>query len=104
MLKPVIYGYLRVTDDLDDPEIRLMERGLRLLAETKGFSFATTFHEYQTGYHGAFDELTRELQRSDAHHVVVPSLGHLSQHPILRNTMLTRLVREVDAHVWVVAP
>ena len=104
MLKPVIYGYLRVTDDLNDPEIRRMERGLHLLAETKGFCFATTFYEYQTGYHGAFHELTRELQRADVHHVVVPALDHLAQHPILRNTMLTRLVRDADAHVWVVAP
>lgn len=99
----MIYGYLRVTDDLDDREIHQLERGLHLFAETKGFCFATTFYEYQTGYHGAFDELTRELQRAAAHHVVVPSLGHLAQHPILRNMMLTRLARDADAHVWTVA-
>ena len=103
-MKPLIYGYLRVTDDLEDQEIRRMERGLQVLAETEGFCFATTFHEYQTGYHGAFNELTRELQRAGAHHVVVPSLGHLSGHPILRNTMLTRLARDADARVWAVAP
>lgn len=102
-MMPLIYGYLRVADNLDDPEIRRMERGLHELAETEGFSFATTFHEYQPGYHGAFDELTRELQRADAHHVVVPSLGHLSQHPLLRTTMLTRLTRDADAQLWVVA-
>ncbi|MGH3567439.1 MAG: recombinase family protein [Pseudonocardia sp.] len=104
MLKPVIYGYLRVTDDLDDQEICRMERGLYLLAETEGFCFATTFYEYQTGYHGAFDELTRELQRADAHHVVVPSLDHLSQHPLLCNMMLARLARDADACVWEVVP
>ena len=104
MSKPLIYGYLRVTDDLDDHAIRRMERGLHLLAETKGFCFATTFHEYQPGYHGAFDELTRELQRAQAHNVVVPSLGHLAQHPMLQDLMLTRLARDANAHVWVVAP
>ncbi|MGH3564653.1 MAG: recombinase family protein [Pseudonocardia sp.] len=97
MSKPLIYGYLRVTDDLDDHAIRRMERGLHLLAETKGFCFAMTFHEYQSGYHGVFDELTRELQRAQAHHVVMPSLGHLAHHPILRDLMLTRLARDANA-------
>lgn len=103
-MKPLIYGYPRITDDLDDRQVCRMERGLRKLAKTEGFRFATTFHEYQTGYLGAFDELTRELQRADAHHVVVPSPGHLSGHPLLRETMLTRLARDADARVWVVAP
>ncbi|MGH3564558.1 MAG: recombinase family protein [Pseudonocardia sp.] len=102
-MKPLIYGYLRVTADLDDHAIRRIERGLHLLAETKGFCFATTFHEYQPGYHGAFDELTRELQRAQAHHVVAPSLGQLAHHPMLRGLMLTRLARDENAHVWVVA-
>ncbi len=103
-MKPLIYGYLRVTDDLDDPAIRRMERSLQELADTAGFCFATTFHEYQPGYHGAFDELTRELQRAHAHHVVVPTLDHLAQHPILQDLMLTRLARDAHAHLWVVAP
>lgn len=61
--------------------------------------FATTFHEDQTGYHGGFDELTHQLRRADAHHVVVPSLEHLSGHPLLRDMMLTCLAREADAHL-----
>lgn len=103
-MKPLIYGYLRITDDLDDRQVCRMECGLQKFAEMEGFCFATTFHEYQTGYLGAFDELTRELQRADAHHVVVPSLEHLSGHLLLRETMLTRLVRDAGAQVWVVAP
>lgn len=103
-MKPLIYGYRRVTDDLEDHRIRRMERGLQVLAEAEGFCFATTFHEHQPGYRGAFQELTRELQRADGHHVVVPSLGHLSLHPLLRDMMLTSLAREADAHLWAVAP
>jgi len=102
-MKPLIYGYLRLTDDLDDHEIRRMEQGLQELAEAGGFCFATTFHEYQTGYHGGFDELTHELQRAHAHHVVVPSLEHLSGHPLLQDMMLAHLAREAGAYVWVVA-
>jgi hypothetical protein len=102
VLPPLIYGYLRVTDDLDDHEIRWMERGLQERAENAGFCFATTFHEDQPGYHGGFDELTRELQRAQAQHVVVPSLGHLSEHPLLRTILLLRLARDANARVWVV--
>lgn len=51
-----------------------------------------------------FNELIQELQRAEAHHVVTPSLGHLAHHPLLRNTMLTRLARDADARVWVVEP
>lgn len=44
------------------------------------------------------------LQRAQAHHVVVPSPGHLAQHPIPRDLMLTRRTQDANAHVWVVAP
>ncbi|MGH3568129.1 MAG: recombinase family protein [Pseudonocardia sp.] len=103
-MEPLIYGYLRVTDDLEDHEIRRMERGLQVLAEAEGFRLFTIFQEDQPGYQGGFGELTRELQRADAHHVVVPSLGHLSPHPLLRDLMLACLAREADAQVWAVAP
>ncbi|MGH3569010.1 MAG: hypothetical protein ACRDRH_23900 [Pseudonocardia sp.] len=36
-MKPLIYGYLRVTDDLDDHQIRRMERGLQDLAQAEDF-------------------------------------------------------------------
>ncbi|MGI9004515.1 MAG: recombinase family protein [Pseudonocardia sp.] len=98
----LIYGYLRVTDDLDDHAVRAMERALQEPAETAGLCYATTFHDDQPGYHGGFDELTRELQRAQAHHVVVPCLGHLSEHPLLRTLMILRLARDANARVWVV--
>lgn len=103
-MRPLIYGYLRVVDDRDDREVRRRERGLQAHAEAGGFCFVTTFHEYQTGYHGGFDELVAELRRAQARHVVVPSLEDLARHPILREVMLGRLARDADAHLWVVAP
>ena len=101
-LPALVYGYLRVTDDLDDHAVRAMERGLQEPAETAGLCFATTFPDDQPGYHGGFDELTRELQRAQAHHVVVPCPGHLSQHPLLRTIMALRVARDANARVWVV--
>ncbi|MGH3566796.1 MAG: recombinase family protein [Pseudonocardia sp.] len=102
-LPALIYGYLRVTDDLDDHAVRGMERGLQQRAETAGLCYATTFHDDQPGYHGGFDELVRELQRAQAQHVVVRCLGHLSEHPLLRTLMVLRLARDAHARVWVVA-
>ena len=102
-LPALVYGYLRVTDDLDDHAVRAMERTLQEPAETAGLCYATTFHDDQPGYHGGFDELTRELQRAQAHHVVMPCLGHLSEHPLLRTIMVLRLARDANARVWVVA-
>lgn len=101
-MKPLIYGYLRVTDELADIDICRMERGLQDLADAEGFCFAITFYESVSGYHGAFSELLEELKRAEAHHIVTPSLDHLSRHPILRDQMLTRLERGANAQVWAV--
>lgn len=57
------------------------------------------FYEFVCGSHEAFEELNRELQRVDAHHVVVPSLRHLAKHRILQNSMLFRLEYEANAEV-----
>jgi len=103
-MKRLMYGYLRLTDDLDDQAIQQMERGLRDLAEAEGFCLATTFCEIQNGWHGAFSELTEELKRAEAHDAVVPSLDHISRHPILRDHLLTRLEHDAQAQVWVVEP
>lgn len=100
-MKPLLYGYLRVDDDPADAEIRRMERKLRNYAEAEGFCYAGTFHEYQSGRCGALDELVRELRRAEARHVVVPSMEHLSRHPLLRSYLLNRLEFEAGARVVV---
>lgn len=101
-MKPLIYGYMRVPEGADDDVIHKLELGLKQLAAVEGFCFATTFYETHGGYRGAFYELTEELQRAEARHVVVPSLEHFSRHPILRDQMIERLEHEANARVWVV--
>lgn len=101
-MKPLMYGYLRVTDDLPDEAIQHMERQLRALAEAEGFCFATTFHEYGPGDYGALAELTEELRRTDARHVVVLSLDHVSRHRLLREHVLAGLEFRANAQVWTV--
>lgn len=102
-MKPLAYGYLRVTKDLDDEEIRQLESGLQKLAEAEGFCLIETRYEYQLGDYGTFYRLTDELKRVQVHHVLVPSLDHLSPHPLLREQLLMRL-EEVGTRVWMVEP
>jgi DNA invertase Pin-like site-specific DNA recombinase len=98
-LKPLAYGYMQVLGDIPDAEVRRMECELRRFVENKGFCLATIFYEHTSGAHDAFNELTQELHRADAHVVVVPTLGHLARNTVLLNTMLSRL--ELDAHAEV---
>lgn len=101
-MKPLSYGYLRVTNDEEDGEICRMERDLQIFAEDEGLCLATIFYEYNSGSRAAFAELTEELSRADAHHVIVPSLAHLSSHQMLRDSMLTHLELHASAQVLVV--
>lgn len=90
-MKPLIYGYMCVQPETPDGDLAQMELTLQHVAEREGYCFATIFHEYTSGSRAAFDELVRELQRADAHHVIVPTLDHLSGHRILRTHMLMTL-------------
>ena len=100
-MKPLSYGYLRITDDLDHEQIIELDRGLSELAKAEGLCYATTFYESEPEGHRAFHELTRELTRAQAHHVVVASLHNLSPHPILRRKLI-RLILEAGAQLWAV--
>ncbi|WP_322767851.1 hypothetical protein [Frankia sp. Cr1] len=73
-MKPLMYGYLRIEDEVSDDEITSAERQMKHFAEVEGFCYATTFFEYQTGSHAAFDALGEELRRAEARHVIVPSI------------------------------
>lgn len=102
-MTPLIYGYIRVTEDLDDDEVQHLERDLDKLAEAKGFCLTEIRHEDQRGYHGTFYHLIAELKQAPERHLVVPSLDHLSAHPLLQEQMIMRL-REAHVQLWVVDP
>jgi len=99
-VKPLMYGYMRVASEAEDDDVERIERGLRSFADAEGFCYAITFFEYQSGSHAAFEELAQELKRSEARHVVVPSLAHLSAHPILCGHMVERLELDANARVF----
>ncbi|GAB2552830.1 hypothetical protein [Nocardia heshunensis] len=99
-MEALMYGYLR--DDLADGHGAELEAQLRALALTRGFCFAATFHESNAGDGTALVELTEELKRADAHHVVVPSLDHFAGQVIPRKILLEKLTRDAAARVWTV--
>jgi len=90
-LKPLAYGYMRVSCDVRDQAVRAMEEKIRRHAEERDYCFGTIFYEFVSGSQSAFGELAEEHQRADAHVVIVPSLRHLSKNTLLLNCMLTRL-------------
>jgi len=99
ILSPLAYAYMRVPPNIPDDKVRRMEYELRRFAEGKGFCFGTIFYEFKCGMFDAFEELLLELQRAEAHDVVMPSYRHLARSPLLQNSLLTRL--EFDAHAEV---
>ena len=91
---------MRISDDADDAIIRGLENALKQfaedlkqVAEDKGFTFASIFYEYHSGSRDAFDKLAETLTRTNARHVVVPSVGHLSGSAIIGSQLLMRLER-----------
>ncbi|MGH3764132.1 MAG: recombinase family protein [Pseudonocardiaceae bacterium] len=100
-VEPLIYGYLRVSEDLEDDELQQLEHGLHKLAEAEGFCLTDIRSEHQPGYYGTFYELTEELKRAPVRHVVMPSPDHLSAHPLLREQLIRRL-DEAKVRLWVV--
>jgi hypothetical protein len=69
------------------------------LASEVGLCFAATFHESTQGDGAAFAELTAELKRAEAHHVVVPSLDHLAGQTIPRDVLIAKLAHDAEAQV-----
>lgn len=100
-IEPLAYGYLRLTDERDDEEIRQLELGLRKLAEAEGLWLTEMYCEYQPGYYGRFYELLEAMSKVRAGHVLVPALDHVSPHPLLREQLLGRL-EQANTHLWVV--
>ncbi len=85
---------------MTDDEVGRIEQQMKRFAEVEEFCYATTFYEYQSGSYSAFDELNEELMRAEARHVVVPSISHISTHPILQSHMVERLKFGPGAHVF----
>lgn len=103
-VRPLAYGYLHVTPDADDEAVWKLEAELKHYAEEQGFQLDALFHEYVAGCFATWDALAQELRRVKAHHVIVPSFAHLTQHELLLTYLLERRERGARAEVHELHP
>jgi|GEM_PF-1749419 len=96
---PRAYGYMRVPCDVPDDRVQALEQAVRRFAHSQGLHFATFFFEFHCGSREAFDDLIAELIRTEARHVVVPSLRHLAHNRLLQEQMLEHLSFTARAQV-----
>jgi hypothetical protein len=83
-VKPLIYGYLRAADDLDDDEIRQRELDLEKLADAKGLCLATIYYEYVPSRQDVVNDLRSNVGLRVAESVTglfEDSLSHDEQTP-----------------------
>lgn len=99
----LIYGYMRLSDDLCDESVYRIERTIRMFAVARGSRLAAIYADDQVGFYGAFYALIAEVQRQPgSRDVIVPSLDHLSRHPMLLDQMFQRLTVDARARLWTV--
>jgi DNA invertase Pin-like site-specific DNA recombinase len=99
LVKPLIYGYVRTPADAADQEISRIRYELHAFAYIKGFELGRVFYECP-GSHDAFAELITELGRSEARHVIVPTIKHLADDEVLLRSMLHTLEQRSKAEVF----
>lgn len=99
-MRPLMYGYLRL--DVAGDQIAACEAQIRWFAERDRLDLAMIFHERIHGG-SALTALIAELQRSQCHHVVVPTMEHLIRPGMARQAIEARLWREASAGVFVAA-
>lgn len=98
-MNPLIFGYMRVPDDMSDEEAKQKQDDLSAYAESNGFHLATVFYEYVPGAQYAFTELVAAVKCAEAKHVVVPSYRELALNRSLQDAMLTHLSYATGAEV-----
>ncbi|MBD2828155.1 recombinase family protein [Streptomyces globisporus] len=98
-MNPLIFGYMRVLDDMTDEEAKKKQDELNAYAENNGYQLAAVFHEYVSGAQSAFGELVEAVKRAEAKHVVVTSYRELALNKSLQDAMLTHLSYATGAEV-----
>ncbi|MEV4049593.1 hypothetical protein AB0J55_00235 [Amycolatopsis sp. NPDC049688] len=96
---PLAYGYMRVPDGLPDRKVYSLEQAVIRYAHDLGLHFVRFFFEFHCGARDGFEDLITELRRTDARHVVVPSLRHLALNTLLQDAMRERLALDTGAQV-----
>ena len=98
-MNPLIFGYMRVPDEMTDEEVEQRQDEMTTYAEAEGLTLATVFFEFVNDSVSAFDELVDALVRAESRHVVIPSYRDLALTAALQNAMLLRLEQAATAQV-----
>ena len=98
-MNPLIFGYMRVPDEMTEEEVKQRQDEMTTYAEAEGLTLATVFFEFTNGSVSAFDELVNALVHAESRCVVIPSYRDLALTAALRNAMLLRLEHAANARV-----
>ncbi|MFJ6984471.1 MULTISPECIES: recombinase family protein [unclassified Streptomyces] len=98
-MKPLIFGYMRVPDDMTDEEVRRKQDDMTLYAEVEGFTLATVFYEFMDGAINVFSEMAEAVKRAEAGHVIVPAYRDLALTRPLQEAMALHLEQKAGARI-----
>ncbi|WP_299541318.1 recombinase family protein [uncultured Streptomyces sp.] len=96
---PLLFGYMRVPDDMTDEEVQQKQADMGAYAEVEGFTLATVFHEFMNGGVNVFDEMAKAIQHVEARHVIVPSYRDLALTRPLQDAMTLHLEQTTGAQI-----
>ncbi|MBV2356898.1 recombinase family protein [Streptomyces sp. J2-1] len=98
-MKPLIFGYMRVPDDMSDEDAKKKQDDMATYAEVEGFTLATVFHEFMDGQINAFEEMVGAVRRAEARHVLVPTYRDLALTRPLQDAMALHLEQKAGARI-----
>ncbi|QYA94400.1 hypothetical protein KZO11_12135 [Streptomyces anulatus] len=77
----IAYGYVRIRPEVDEDELRLVEKELSTYADAHGLDLARIYYEEGAGIEPK--RMVRRLTRDDVHHLVVSSLEQITEHRLV---------------------
>ncbi|MDQ0935987.1 hypothetical protein [Streptomyces turgidiscabies] len=95
---PKAFGYIRLCNDTDDHELALIENGIIKFAEAHGLQLVHTHYEEGPGI--APSRLIRRLIHDDIRHVIVLSLGQITEHPLMQLLVLEAITEDAGALLY----
>jgi hypothetical protein len=99
-MKRAVYGYMRAYGTTPEAELLQDELRLRRWAEREGCELVRIQQEEQDGSIAGLTELIRELRLNAGAAVVVPSLRHFGDSPVLREHLAAHLVDRADVDIY----
>jgi len=101
-MRPVIYGYMRLTAGrVDCGEEARARAELAAYAEREGLTLGPVFIEHIRASESAFQTMLDALRQGEVKNVLVPSLWHFARLPGLQEAMRQHIEQETGARLWV---